>query len=610
MKLKSIILVVSLLICGSFSGFAHHQDLNNERQIVKIHQITPGISHTFTISYKQNNDMIANFQDSSWVNKKNQTYLILSTDELYDEISIFDFVSWKEQKGYSIKLISISDTLIQDQSGHDLQHKIRLFLQEYQDLWNIGYLLIIGDINTVPMRYCYPDPSNHEFNIFDIYSGEVPTDYYYADLSYDDKDSWDYDGDGFYGEFGEDLPDFSAEIAVGRIPISDPNRITYTLNKIEGFERDDQDWKKNALQAGAFFYFENEDNTGISVMDGAVLSHYIKNDIMNNWSVQCYSEQDGLQPSQYDWNSLSEQNFISDWRAGTYSIVNWQGHGWTDKVARKVWTADDGDGIAEGHEIAWPNFITRYSNLDDDYPSIVTAVSCYVGCPEKNPNSIGNLGIDLLTHPSFGAAVAVIASARSPYGSDNWPVSPGGSDQIIYEFNKNLITNEMVLGEAFYTSKYYCTTTYGWDSYHEYIDMYTFNLFGDPSMQLISESMNHRPITPDVPLGPDSIELGDTSIYSASTIDPDGDQIFYQFDWGDEELDEPIGPYDSGEDCEISHHWSEKGDFQIKVKAIDEHGAESDWSDSLPVSISKQKPLDFLWTVLSIFYHLLTVNMG
>ena len=610
MKLKSIILVVSLLICGSFSGFAHHQDLNNERQIVKIHQITPGISHTFTISYMQNNNMIANFQDSTWANKKNQTYLILSTDELYDEISIFDFVSWKEQKGYSIKLISISDTLIQDQSGHDLQHKIRLFLQEYQDLWNIGYLLIIGDINTVPMRYCYPDPSNHEFNIFDIYSGEVPTDYYYADLSYDDKDSWDYDGDGFYGEFGEDLPDFSAEIAVGRIPISDPNRITYTLNKIEGFERDDQDWKKNALQAGAFFYFENEDNTGISVMDGAVLSHYIKNDIMNNWSVQCYSEQDGLQPSQYDWNSLSEQNFISDWRAGTYSIVNWQGHGWTDKVARKVWTADDGDGIAEGHEIAWPNFITRYSNLDDDYPSIVTAVSCYVGCPEKNPNSIGNLGIDFLTHPSFGAAVAVIASARSPYGSDNWPVSPGGSDQIIYEFNKNLITNEMVLGEAFYTSKYYCTTTYGWDSYHEYIDMYTFNLFGDPSMQLISESMNHRPITPDVPLGPDSIELGDTSIYSASTIDPDGDQIFYQFDWGDEELDEPIGPYDSGEDCEISHHWSEKGDFQIKVKAIDEHGAESDWSDSLPVSISKQKPLDFLWTVLSIFYHVLTVNMG
>jgi hypothetical protein len=166
----------------------------------------------------------------------------------------------------------------------------------------------------------------------------------------------------------------------------------------------------------------------------------------------------------------------------------------------------------------------------------------------------------------------------------------------------------MDLGVAFYTSKYYCTTTYGWDSYHEYIDMFTFNLFGDPSMKLISESVNNQPITPNAPSGPDSIKIGDTAIYSVSTIDPDGDQIFYQFDWGDEELDEPIGPYDSGEECEISHHWSEKGDFQIKVKAIDKYGAESDWSNSLPVSISKHKHLDFLWNFLSYIYHLFSLQ--
>jgi hypothetical protein len=168
----------------------------------------------------------------------------------------------------------------------------------------------------------------------------------------------------------------------------------------------------------------------------------------------------------------------------------------------------------------------------------------------------------------------------------------------------------MGIGDAFYMSKYYCTTTYGWDSYYEYIDMYTFNLFGDPSMQLISESMNHRPITPDSPLGPDSMKLGDNSNYTVSTIDPDGDQIFYQFDWGDEELDEPIGPYESGENCEISHLWSEKGDFHIKVKAIDEYGAESEWSNSLPVSISKQKAINFLWAILSFFYQLLILNIG
>jgi hypothetical protein len=38
------------------------------------------------------------------------------------------------------------------------------------------------------------------------------------------------------------------------------------------------------------------------------------------------------------------------------------------------------------------------------------------------------------------------------------------------------------VGQAFYNSKFYCTTNYGWDHYAEYINMYTFNLFGDPSL--------------------------------------------------------------------------------------------------------------------------------
>ena len=609
MKLIVTSIIIGILICGSLTGFAYHQELDLEGKMVRIYQISPEISPTYVVSYSENNQPLTNNPKYSFMNEKEvgQTYLILSSDELIDAITTSDFISWKEQKGFTLELLSTSDNRIQDQQGHDLQQKIRLFLQEYQQQWNIGYLLIIGDVNTIPMRYCYPNPLNHEFDIFNYLSGEVPTDYYYADITYADEESWDKDGDGYYGEFGQDLPDFSAEIAVGRIPISESDRITYTLNKIVNFEQNDQDWKYHALHAGAFFYFENEDNNGRSAMDGAVLSHYIQNDIMTDWSIHRYSEQDGLQPSEYNWDPLSEQHFINDWRTGKYSIVNWQGHGWTNAAARKVWIADDGDGIPEGQEINWPNFITRYSNLDDDYPSIVTAVSCYVGCPEEDPNSIGNLGIDLLTHPSFGAAVAVVASARSPYGSADWPTSPGGSDQIIYEFNKNLITHEMSIGDAFYTSKYYCTSTYGWNEYYEYIDMFTFNLFGDPSMLLITETMNHRPITPDAPDGPDSVKVGNTYDYSVSTTDPEGDKMFYQFDWGEEEPDAPIGPYDSGEKCNISHTWSEKGKTFVMVKAIDEHGAESNWSASLPVRISKSKSVDFLWNLIPYFYYLYTL---
>ena len=39
----------------------------------------------------------------------------------------------------------------------------------------------------------------------------VPTDSYYADLSLSDAESWDLDGDTYYGEHGDDAPDFLAD---------------------------------------------------------------------------------------------------------------------------------------------------------------------------------------------------------------------------------------------------------------------------------------------------------------------------------------------------------------------------------------------------------------
>jgi hypothetical protein len=88
----------------------------------------------------------------------------------------------------------------------------------------------------------------------------------------------------------------------------------------------------------------------------------------------------------------------------------------------------------------------------------------------------------MLVLQGWGPAVGVIASARSPYGSVYWP--PGGSESIIYEFNDLMINGDEKVGQAFYNSKFYCTTNYGWDHYAEYINMYTFNLWGDPSLTL------------------------------------------------------------------------------------------------------------------------------
>jgi hypothetical protein len=544
------------------------------------------------VNYK---DIKTLYQKFEYINQpllETYDYVIITTNNLIDAIIYSDFIDWKTSIGFNLKIVSITDTEISNQPGVDLAEQIRNFLRQYYNEWGIRYVLFIGNYEKIPMRYCYPDPTNHRFDPFDMFSGEVPTDYYYADLSSSDAESWDSDGDGYHGEYFQDNPDFLAEVSVGRIPTNDAIKITYTLDKTVSFEQDIGNWKNNALNAGAFFYFTNQDNSGNVAMDGADLSYYIEKDLMDGWTISHYSEREGLETSIYDWPALNEDAFISDWRNGQYSIVNWQGHGWTNRVTHCFWATDDGDGVPESTELSWPDFINVNSDLDDDYPSIVTAVSCYVGCPELNGGR--NLGIDLLTNPLIGASVGVVASARSPYGSFDWsPSNPGGSDSIIYEFNKNMIINHERVGDALYNSKFYCNYNFGWTSFYEYIDVYTFNLYGDPSLVLQGINVEGKPEKPLTPTGPSSGKLKEEYTYKTSSTDPDNDQLYYMWDWDDGTMSEWLGPYDSGEECSASHIWNNRGSYNIKVKAKDEKGGHSSWSNSLSISMSKWKYIQF-----------------
>jgi hypothetical protein len=98
---------------------------------------------------------------------------------------------------------------------------------------------------------------------------------------------------------------------------------------------------------------------------------------------------------------------------------------------------------------------------------------------------------------------------------------------------------------------------------------------------------NHAPNKPNKPTGSTTTKVGEEYTYSSSTNDPDGDQIWYKWDWDDGTDTGWLGPYNSGETCEASHIWEEKDDYSIRVKAKDEHGKESAWSDSLVVSMPK-----------------------
>jgi hypothetical protein len=98
------------------------------------------------------------------------------------------------------------------------------------------------------------------------------------------------------------------------------------------------------------------------------------------------------------------------------------------------------------------------------------------------------------------------------------------------------------------------------------------------------------PEDPERPSGPASVNLGETYTYTTTAVDPDGDKIRYGWDWdGDMTIDEWTEFEETGETIEASHSWSTHGSYTIRVKAMDEHGAESGWSEPLPISMPKSK---------------------
>ena len=79
-------------------------------------------------------------------------------------------------------------------------------------------------------------------------------------------------------------------------------------------------------------------------------------------------------------------------------------------------------------------------------------------------------------------------------------------------------------------------------------------------------------------------------LFITSTIDPDGDDVFYMWRWGDGNYSDWLGPFDSGETSSASHMWMEEGNYNIRVKAKDSNGVETDWSEPLPISMPLNQP--------------------
>ena len=503
-------------------------------------------SEQFIFNYNQAND----WYSKGDTGRETYDYVIITLDSLTS--SVQDLVDWEQAKGKSV-FVATTDWIDSSFDGVDLAEKMRNFLRDKypSESWGILDVCLIGDYDSVPMRLCAQDMGY----------GQPKTDYYYAELSLPDSQSWDLDGDQQYGEDSDPI-DFHAEVNVGRIPWSDPSTVEHICEKSIAYEMtDDPDFKKNILLLGAFFWYDTD--------NAALMEYKTDSDIhpwMEDWTmIKMYEEGDSSYPMDYN---LEYDNVKDIWSEGSFAFVDWAGHG-SPTACHEYYPSQP--------------FVDTDTckSLNDDYPAIVFADAC-----SNSDTAEDNIGQMMLEQ----GAVGFLGSTKVAYGMHAWADPYDGSSQSLdYWFTTCCTSGEYTQGQA---HQYALQEMYNNDLwYYQKFETFEWGAFwGNPDLTMAHVVVSDPPETPSAPEAPDhGVPEQEYELFT-STTDPEGDQICYMFDWGDGEISDWEGPFNSGETASAFHTWFELGDYDVKVMARDSWGRLSEWSDVTVFSIVENTP--------------------
>jgi hypothetical protein len=404
-------------------------------------------------SEKQAEKIIFNYQNAKeWYprdmgNRDSYDYVIITIDSL--ESSIQDLVDWEESKGRSVKVVTTS-WISSNYDGYDLAEKIRNFLREKYPTseWGIEDVCIIGHYDDVPMRRCAQDTGY----------GQPETDYYYAELSEPDSESWDADGDHLYGENSDPI-DFTAEVNVGRIPWSNPTTVSHICNKSVAYEQNnDPEFKKNILLLGAFFWSDTD--------NAVLMEKKVDQDWMSDWNMTRMYEQ-GFSGYESDYD-LNYDNVLDVWSAGKYAFVNWAGHG-SPTSCHIMYSKGSA-------------FVTSSTcpYLNDDYPAIIFADAC-----SNSDTDYVNIGQAMLKQGGVG----FLGSTKVAYGMHAWDDPMDGSSQSLdYYFTTCVTSGEYTQGQAHQWSLYEMYTNGLW--YYQNYEMFEWGaLWGNPNLAMLPPTL-------------------------------------------------------------------------------------------------------------------------
>jgi len=461
---------------------------NNEKVVYDYLKETEQFAEHIIANYDHSQQWYSPIKDET---KSLYNYVIITLDSLTS--SVQPLVDWEESKGRTVNVVTTS-WIDANYDGYDLQEKMRNFLREKypSSEWGIEFLLLAGHYDDVPIRRCAQD----------VGYGQPETDYYYAELSLPDNESWDQNENHQYGESSDSI-DYFAEINVGRIPWSDPVIMEDICEKTVAYEQNDNpNFKKNILLLGTYFWSDTD--------NAELMEEIAGNSWMDDWSkTRMYEQPESSYPSDMDCNY---DNVEDDWSSNTYSFVNWAGHG-SPTACYELYP-----------EQAFVDTITCNS-LNDNYPSIIFADACSNQDTDEN-----NIGRAMMQQ----GAVGFLGSTKVAMGHHGWNSPYDGSSQSFdYFFTSKVTSGEYTTGGAHQWAlsemysygvwNYNDYETFEWGAYLGNPDLFMFL----PAIEILFPDGLPTIIDPDISI-PISViinEMGDSYI-------PDSGLLRYRFDGG------------------------------------------------------------------------------
>ena len=154
-------------------------------------------------------------------------YLLITRTALLP--SFEPLIAQKQAQGLTVRT-EVTEAITNLYAGADAAERLRTYIRHAYTSWGVQYVLLGGDIKTVPYRGVYARCSGLTLNL-------MPSDLYFACLD----GSWNHDGDAIWGEpndgeAGGDV-DLLPEVCVGRAPVETAAEVTNFVAKCLGAEQ-------------------------------------------------------------------------------------------------------------------------------------------------------------------------------------------------------------------------------------------------------------------------------------------------------------------------------------------------------------------------------------